>query len=267
MDKKNKFIATLPSLATKNPKKFWRIVASLCLFLSCSLFTFFLFLPHTEFKQFTIMKTEVELALSVFSVICSIILIVKPMFFHIYMGNIAVWALLFIIDGGNTTGFILMTIAVGFAYKAGAFSQHKILDFLLFFVPTLLAVFSQFRFDKVVYIQSFIAMFGYIICIMILFRIIFSEYAKRNSGAVKIVLDLSKFNLTEEQIKLLVEVHNGKSYTELADAYYMSKSSVKRKLSDAYNELGVENMQDFLRKFGTADLVCSENYSIEKVND
>ena len=255
MEEKIKLNCKISEFATNNPQKFWRIIAILCLVLSIGLLVLFLLLPHTELKQFAIMKTEVEIALSIFSIICCIILIIKPLFFHIYMGNLSVWSLLYIIDGGNTTGFILMTIAMGFAYKAGNFTKYKLLDFLLFFVPTILALFSQLRFDKSIYISSFIAFFGYIIFFLIFSRIFFTEYARRNSDAIKTQLDLRKFNLTEEQIKLLQDVHSGKSYTDLANEYYMSKSSVKRKLSDAYNELGVDNMQDFLRQFGHAELL------------
>ena len=203
------------------------------------------------------MTFEVKITMSIISILASIILIIKPTFFYIYTAVFSVWGISYIIDGGDTTGFLLITVAAGFAYKAGAFSKFKTLQILAFILPTLAAVLSQIRFELSVFIQTSIAFFGYLILILVIFNVFFTEHSKRVSDAIQTTLDLSQFDLSREQIYLLTKLHNGNTYKELAFENNVSESSIKRKFSSIFNQLGVLNLQDFLRKYGNVKFIES----------
>ena len=182
-------------------------------------------------------------------------LVIKPTLFYIYTVAFSIWGFLYIIDGGDTTGFLLVTVAAGFAYKGGSFAKHKVLEILGFVLPTFAAVLSQIRFDPSVYIQTFIAFFGYLILLFIIFNVFFTEHSRRISGAIQSTLDLKQFGLTEEEIYLLKEVQKGKTYKEIGYEINLTDSSIKRKFCSIFNKLGVLNLQDFLRKYGTMKLL------------
>lgn len=255
MKRLSDFHKNFVDFTSKNPKKTCRIIAIACLILTCALFCFFFFSENTKFSKYAIMTFEVKLILSAISIICSIILIIKPISFYIYAVVFSIWGLLYIVDGGNTTGFMLITIAAGFAYKAGSFSKHTFWEVIGFLIPTLAAVLSQIRFPPEIYVETFIAFFGYLILLFIIFNVFFTEHTKRISDDIQTTIDLSKFDLSEEQITLLKEIQSGKTYKELAFETNVSESSIKRKFSNIFNQLGVLNLQDFLRKYGNVKFI------------
>ena len=58
-------------------------------------------------------------------------------------------------------------------------------------------------------------------------------------------LHLADFNLSERQIKLVLEyLSSEKSYSELGEQFFISTSTVKKDMTEVFNKFGVSNIKD-----------------------
>ena len=233
-------------------KCLWRIIATVgCFGYLIFLFSSYFILLNTNYKipeLFVLVSTILDLASYVY-------LLIFPLNYIFYIA----WAILFsifsVFFGFSLLGMNLLMPGLDLAKYYGFFKKRKKLKYGIIIIIYTGLLISLIRFDIKFLLISVLQIMASL-TITVIIKVTRIEGIKKKSLSPENTKELFAFaNLKEREINFLIEVLKNKKYSEIADKYYVSVSTVKQELISAYKKLGVCSQKDFIKKYGNIEII------------
>ncbi len=155
-------------------------------------------------------------------------------------------------------GIAIYHLAIIALFARGYFYKNKNMKLIiLFFVYISLITLKYFLFPTpfIYSIVNHIGMNIVLILIEFFVNLTAKNYNNRNS-----VLNLNEFDsLKKRDADWLIMIQQYKSYKEIAKEYYLTDGSVRNRINQIYETIGVKDKQDFLFRYGKHKILFETN--------
>ncbi len=218
----------------------WRLIAIVLTFAWAIVFVtnnYFDVLENTPLEEIVLDNIFNSIPL-----ILSLLLVVFPTKFILYTIMCCFMGSYTLFYGGGTNGMIMYVIGCLFALKAGVTFTKKILP--CFIVPPLIALGFQYRLGIIVLYESILDILFLSFAIALTYILFNEKKLEKKKVEEENAVDISC--LTDEEISMLQDVFNDKTFDAIGRERNKSESAIKQHMVCIYKKLNVVNKKELL---------------------
>ncbi|MFI3257405.1 MAG: hypothetical protein R3Y36_03815 [Spirochaetales bacterium] len=221
---------------------YWRILAIILLLVWILAAFTYNFLAKAMNTDILISNNIVYIVL----IALSTVLIVFPKKFFLYAIMCYALGLVDIFDGVGTNAFIIYALGYCFHYKAGRVFRKKSITVIVLLLP-LFFILLQYRLGPSILTTSLMELLFLIVVLslfLLLNKNLVIEIYRRMERKQSEKINLETLNT--EELTVVKDVLNGKTFSAIGLEIYKSESAVKQTMVKVYAKLNIENKKELL---------------------
>lgn len=232
-----------------NEKKQWKlisimgfIIATMCLTISIA--------QYIMFRRYEVIVLNRYVSLIINIVIFAVFsyLLFRPLDFKVYALGFYLYGAGNIMDNGHVLGVICIIVAAVFLFITDFFKKHKALKAtLLSIIPAVALIIQYFLYGHIDFLITAMHIIAIIFLSYTVYTLFYPRFKELNEHhTVKFV---NPEDCSEQDLRWLQGVLDGKKYIELAQEDGISESRVKSRMLELYKLFGVHSKTDFLAMY------------------
>jgi DNA-binding CsgD family transcriptional regulator len=182
-------------------------------------------------------------------------LVIRPECFMVYTAIFTFFGLSNIIDGGDTVGFMLYALGVGFAFHQGFFRKGGRIKLLVLIALLVGSVLTQLRFPTQEFVTSLMNVAILFIMIFLFIVLFWDQFGELVPLARRRTLDLGQYDFKPRDCEFIKLVLKNAKYEDIAKEFGLSESSIKQNMAKIYKALGVKDRNEFIMAYSQARII------------
>ena len=155
-----------------------------------------------------------------------------------------------VFEPSNPMGTLMYILFLAILHCRGYFLRRKFIKYLLSSLAYLLLTITELRFGVSNFTSAIINKVGYDFteaCIIISIILYYNTLYEKKKDSI---LNIAKYEkLTQRDCTWLIMIQQNKSYKVISKKYEMTEGSVRNRINQIYETIGVKDKQDFLLKY------------------
>lgn len=233
-------------------KKLWRLLAAVgtVFTLCCCSVSVLQFVLERQY-EISFARKYVSLAINIVAFAGFTFLVFKPLYFICYAMIFYVYGLGNIFDFGNILGALCILASFTFLYFAGFFKKHFALKMVIFSLPPIAMLWTQFFVSGTLpFLLSVMHILGATYIFSLVFNLLYPRI--KESESIKKTKKLDPEMFSKQDVEFLTRVLAGEKYSKIAAVNNISESKVKARMLELYHFLEVKDRVEFIAIYKNA---------------
>ena len=182
----------------------------------------------------------------------TVIALVLQFFYHenlkIYGTLCFLWGYICVFFTGKLFGIVLFLVGLAFFAKKGVFEKHGYIKVSILFVLMLVDIIFLYRIDIIVMLNTFLE-FLTLIFFLVTTLLLYEDKLHVFYNIKKEYFHSPQTSLSTSEKHIAELLSQGKKYSQIAEEFSLSESTIKRSCQKIYEKFQVKTKQEFIDRY------------------